>query len=405
MLPGLFTFSDSVQSAQPFARSGHSFHLMLLCSAAETLLRHSLTSNSTFSDLQMGDLFAFSVSIPGQQPLVMCSSNEKERLQWLLAFTYSAHALYLTGSVKDQMHYLSLAQARLSDMSRLALRVSRCKNRLLILPPSFRRVDKSISDAGASSLEASDASIPSSMVAPASVSKLRASSSFATVKSPPSVVYELAGREVSDCGIQAYGPRQRAAAAAAPISNLLQNMRPQTARAAEMALASNTVAAEVVTPITPIPSVQMDLKPHQVTGVAMLLLLLAEANNCFASAISQVCVTLFCSCHRFLYRARTISAQSFWTFSSRMPRVYATTRFTSSARSCTSKSRTCLPRTNPRPSPASRVFSTLYPQSKKEPSMPGFSFGSRGQCLWYCPRCASRLRLQPHCPLDSCGRR
>ena len=68
LLPCLFTLSDSVQSPCPFAR-------------------HAITCDSTVSDLVLGDLFAFTVSVPGQQQLVMCSSNEKERLQWRLAFT------------------------------------------------------------------------------------------------------------------------------------------------------------------------------------------------------------------------------------------------------------------------------------------------------------------------------
>jgi hypothetical protein len=219
-------------------------------------------------DLQIGDLFAFSVDIPGQQPLVLCTSNEKERLQWKLALTYSIHSLYLTGSVKAQMQYFSLAQQRLFDMSRLALQTSRCKNRLLILPPSFRRVDKSISEAQATSLEAAGGAIPN-VTSTASVSKLRSMSSFSTVKSPPSVVYELAGREVSDCGIQAYGPRQRATVAAAPISNLLQTMRPQTARSLDALPSPQPAAAEAEAPQ---PSVQMDLKPHQVMPVMKLLL-------------------------------------------------------------------------------------------------------------------------------------
>ncbi len=215
-------------------------------------------------NLEIGDLFAFSIVIPGQQPLVLCTSNEKERLQWRLAFTYSIHSLYLTGSVKGQMQYFSLAQERLLDMSRLALQISRCKNRLLILPPSFRRVDKSISEAQASALGVADGTITNASTA--SISTLRAMSSFSTVKAPPSVVYELAGREVSDCGVQAQGPRQRAIAAAAPISNLLQTMRPQTARSLDVLPSPQSVAVEA-----PLPTVQMDLKPHQVMATMILL--------------------------------------------------------------------------------------------------------------------------------------
>ena len=71
LLPCHFTLSDSVQSPSPFAR-------------------HALSCDSTVSDLVLADLFAFTVSIPGQQQLVLCSSNEKERLQWRLAFTCGA---------------------------------------------------------------------------------------------------------------------------------------------------------------------------------------------------------------------------------------------------------------------------------------------------------------------------
>ena len=203
--------------------------------------------------VQLGDLFAFSVNIPGQQPLIMCTSNEKERLQWRLAFTYSIHSLYLTGSVKNQLQYFSLAQGRLTDMRRIALLISQCKNRLLILPPSFRRADKSVTEAQAVSLSST-----------ASVSKLRSSSAYAmATKSPPSVVYELAGREVSDCGIQADGPRQRASAAATPIANLLQSMKPQSARTVNMDSAPHA-AAVAVESLQQQPKQQMDLKPHKV---------------------------------------------------------------------------------------------------------------------------------------------
>jgi hypothetical protein len=212
-------------------------------------------------DVQLGDLFAFSVNIPGQQPLIMCTSNEKERLQWRLAFTYSIHSLYLAGSVKNQLQYFSLAQGRLADMRRIALLISQCKNRLLILPPSFRRADKSVTEAQAVALSAAGSSAPN-FSSTASVSKLRSSSAYATAtKSPPSVVYELAGREVSDCGIQADGPRQRASAAATPIANLLQSMKPQSARTVDMVSAPHAAAVAVESAQ---PKQQMDLKPHKV---------------------------------------------------------------------------------------------------------------------------------------------
>ena len=213
--------------------------------------------------MQLGDLFAFSVNIPGQQPLIMCTSNEKERLQWRLAFTYSIHSLYLTGSVKSQLQYFSLAQGRLTDMRRIALLISQCKNRLLILPPSFRRADKSVTEAQAVSLSTAGSSTPN-FSSTASVSKLRSSSAYAmATKSPPSVVYELAGREVSDCGIQADGPRQRASAAATPIANLLQSMKPQSSRTVNMDSAPHA-AAVAVESVQQQPKQQMDLKPHKV---------------------------------------------------------------------------------------------------------------------------------------------
>ena len=136
------------------------------------------------NDVKIDDLFAFSFSIPGQEPVVLCSSNEKERLQWRLAFTYSIHYMHIAGSVKNQMLHKPLAQARLRDMQRIALLVARCKNRLLILPPSFRRVDKSVADAAAATLVASTAALPH-LVSTSSLSKLRASSAHASTTSPP----------------------------------------------------------------------------------------------------------------------------------------------------------------------------------------------------------------------------
>ena len=149
------------------------------------------------NDVKIDDLFAFSFSIPGQEPVVLCSSNEKERLQWRLAFTYSIHYMHIAGSVKNQMLHKPLAQARLRDMQRIALLVARCKNRLLILPPSFRRVDKSVADAAAATLVASTAALPH-LVSTSSLSKLRASSAHASTTSPPSVSYELSGPNPSN---------------------------------------------------------------------------------------------------------------------------------------------------------------------------------------------------------------
>ena len=83
------------------------------------------------------------------------------------------------------------------------------------------------------------------------------------------MVYELAGRVVSDCGIQSDGPRQRASAAATPIANLLQSMKPQSARTADAGCAPLAAAVEVEAVQ---PKQQMDLKPHKVMPVVMLLL-------------------------------------------------------------------------------------------------------------------------------------
>ena len=243
-------------------------------------IRHCLTSDSTINDMQLGDLFAFAVVIPGQQTLIMCTSNEKERLQWRLAFTYSIHSVYLTGSVRNQLQFASLAQSRLKDMKSLALQVAQCKNRMLILPPSFRRVDKSVAQSQASLLDASGASIPSA----APLSKLRLSSAY-PAKSPTSVIYQLAGRDVSDCGIQSDGPRHRAATAAAPISNLLQTMKPVASRAVDVVSTPRsliTVAPEVEAPP---PKQQMDLRPHQVTASATL-------PPCSLALMSSSCLTI-----------------------------------------------------------------------------------------------------------------
>ncbi len=263
MLPGTFTFSDSVQSPLPFSRFASTSRLARLQFLTSTFLRFSLTSSTIVSDEHLGDLFAFSVVVPGQQPVVMCTSNEKERLQWRLAFTYSIHHEYLIGSFRNQIQFASLAQERLRDMRRIALQISQCKNRLLILPPSFRRVDKSVVLAQAATLDAAGgASLV--MASSASVSKLRSSSAYASAQSPPSVIYELAGRVVSDTGMQSDGPRQRAAAAAAPLSMLLQTMKPQTARAVDVASAPH-MSTQMSSEVEDAPAKQhMDLRPHQV---------------------------------------------------------------------------------------------------------------------------------------------
>lgn len=216
--------------------------------------------------MQLGDLFAFAVVIPGQQTLIMCTSNEKERLQWRLAFTYSIHSVYLTGSVRNQLLFASLAQSRLRDMKSLALQVAQCKNRMLILPPSFRRVDKSVAQSQASSLDASGATIPPA----APLSKLRLSSAYPSAKSPTSIIYQLAGRDVSDCGIQSDGPRHRAATAAAPISNLLQSMKPVASRVVDVVSTPCSLIAVAAEVEAPPPKQQMDLRAHQVTAFATL---------------------------------------------------------------------------------------------------------------------------------------
>ena len=238
---------------------------MVLCHIFTSILpSYALTSNSTVSDTQLGDLFAFTVVIPGQQPVVLCTSNEKERLQWRLAFTYSIHCVYLTGSVKNQIHFMSLTQSRLRDMQFIALQIANCKNRMLILPPSFRRVDKAVAQSQAAALDAAGGAIPTTLP-PASFSKLRSSSAYLTSQSPPSLIYQLAGRDVSDSGVQMDGPRQRAATAAAPISNLLQSMKPQSARPVDVVPPTRPLSP-VKAEVESMPSKQhMDLRPHQVT--------------------------------------------------------------------------------------------------------------------------------------------
>jgi hypothetical protein len=79
------------------------------------------------SDVKLDDLFAFSFSSPGQQPAVLCSSNEKERLQWRLAVTYSIYFVHIAGSLKNQMRHKPLAQARLRDMQRIAHAPGQCR--------------------------------------------------------------------------------------------------------------------------------------------------------------------------------------------------------------------------------------------------------------------------------------
>jgi hypothetical protein len=99
------------------------------------------------------------------------------------------------------------------------------------------------------------------LISTESISNIRSSTTFAAVKSPPSVIYELAGREVSDCGVQSDGPRVRASAAAAPITSLLQTIKPQSARVFEAAEKQPVVASET---LTNQPRQQLDLIPHKV---------------------------------------------------------------------------------------------------------------------------------------------
>jgi hypothetical protein len=74
---------------------------------------------------------------------------------------------------------------------------------------------------------------------------------------------------VVDCGVQSDGPRQRAATAAAPISALLQSIKPQ-ARAVEVVPSPPPPAKEVERASAQ----HMDLKPHQVTMVVMMMMMM-----------------------------------------------------------------------------------------------------------------------------------